>query len=473
MVYFGENSDCIMCECEVCKREIYAARNSVAEEDAYSYHLENPLKCSCGNIDEYINKSKKSCYHIRQELSALSNLLHQHNDITSRISSINSEITKRFNPPTFLQSLLRDLMFAGKIFFYMLGALIGIQIFMFIITLILFISGLVLDSPGLISAGNELFYNLNIFKGMGGAVLSGFGMPAEFTPLEELGERVSEELILDYIPYALVGALSVVFYIFLAILAARVAVNLYKLVFFASKVMNQRIRVNQRRESYERELNELKHELSGLEMHIDDAGILGPDYKNIRAADSILKYFENNRVDTMREAVNLYHEEDFRNKQLEYSKALFAEAKQTRRYTKAMYMITSDSNIKVEVRDEPEPPARPSSQPIPQQSPVSSSVSKKKEPGLLKSVIAGRIKLPERGNKNTAGNTARLNAADNAGENSSSDALRTEAEPKGPDNTGEPRQNKSSKSKSGKTETFSSIFESDDSEKTAKETAQE
>ena len=129
MIYFGENNDYIMCECEVCKREIYAEREGIAEEDAYSYHLEQPLRCSCGNIDEYINRAKKSCYHIKQELSALSELLHKQQSIGAKMGAINAEINKRFNPPTFWQSLAGDFMFAGKIFLIVLGSVIGLEIF--------------------------------------------------------------------------------------------------------------------------------------------------------------------------------------------------------------------------------------------------------------------------------------------------------------------------------------------------------
>lgn len=433
MIYYNENNDYIMSECEVCKREIYTERSSVAEEDAYSYHLANPLKCVCGNIDEYINKAKKSCYNIRQELSALSDLLHRQHSINSRINGITAEINKKFNPPTFWQSLIRNLLFSGKIFLYMLGGLLGLQIFLFIITLIMFFCGLAFSMPDLSRSGNQLFYNLNVFKDRGGAFLSRFGMPAELPEFDL--ELASEQIILDYIPYAIAGSIMIIFYIFLLILAVKVGVDLYKLVFFASKVMNQKIKVTRRHEAYERELNDLRHELSSLEARAEELDILGPDYKTIKATDSILKYFTNNRVDTIREAINLYHEDDFKNKQLEYSRALYAEAKHTRRYTKAMYMLTSDSNIKVEVRDEPEPaPAAATSQP--------SSDSSKSKPPSLKS---GAAKPPERANKT---------AADKPGET----AAKAERD------DGEAAPVKSA----DKTETFSTIFESDDSEETKK-----
>jgi len=361
LIYFGENKDYIMCECEVCKREIYAERNSITEEDAYSYHLESPLKCQCGNIDEYINRAKKACYHIRQELQSLSDLLHQQHDAHARISTINAEINKKFNSPTFLQALLRDFLFALKIFFYMIIGLLGLQLFLFLVTVIMFFSGMLLDMPDLSSSGNQLFYNLNIFKDRGGGVLSFFGMPAEYEAFNT--ELASEQLVLNYIPYAIAGSIVMIFYVFLIIFVVRAAINVYKLVFFAGKVMNQKIRVLQRREAYERELKELKHEAVTLQTNIDAFDILGSDYKNLKATDSILGYFTNNRVDTIREAINLYHDDDFRNKQLDYSKALYAEIRQTRRYTKAMYMLSSDPKSNVEVRDE-QPPSVVASTPV-------------------------------------------------------------------------------------------------------------
>ena len=384
MIYFGENNDYIMCECEVCKREIYAERESIAVEDAYSYHISQPLKCSCGNIDEYINKAKKACYHIRQELSALSDLLHKQQGVASRISGINAEINKRFNPPTFWQSLAGDFLFAGKIFLIILGSVIGLEIFLFIITLLMFFGGMAFQLPDLSRAGNELFYNLNIFKDRGGAFLSIFGFDADYPPFD--AELAQEQIIFGYIPYAIAGVFVIIFYIFLAIFIIKASINITKLTIFASRVMNQKINVVRRREAYERELGELKREYNGLDVRIDELDILGRDYKNARAVDMILKYFINNRVDSVREAVNLYHEDDFKSKQLEYSKAMYTEAKQTRRYTKAMYMLTSDNNIKVEVRDEPAEPAQRPAAPI----------LKPKKLSLRKNIniIAGIIKAP-------------------------------------------------------------------------------
>ena len=463
MIYFGENNDYILCECEICKREIYAERDSVAEEDAYSYHLANPLKCACGNIDEYINRSKKSCYNIRQELTALSDLLRKQQGIASRISAINAEINKRFNPPTFWQSLAGDFMFSGKIFLIMLGSLIGIELFLFIITLLMFMGGLILKDPNLCEAGNGLFYHLNIFKDRGGAFLSKFGMSAEFPAMDT--ELAKEQIIVDYIPYALAGAITIVLYIFLAVFIIKAGIDISRLLFFASKVMNQKIRLNQRREAYERELGELKRESSNLDLKIDEFDILGQDYKNIRAADSILKYFLNNRVDTIREAVNLYHDDDFKNKQLEYSKALYTEAKQTRRYTKAMYMLTSDSSIKVEVREEPaEQPAAPL------------KIKKQSSPRLDKnSGIVGRIKPPGNSDERENENESEKSGSDANNSNNSNNSVKSDRTDKTDRisktdkidkiDKGE-KSNKSDISEKSeiKTETFSSIFETKTSE---------
>lgn len=440
MIYFGENNDYILCECEVCKREIYAERESVAEEDSYSYHLANPLRCSCGNIDEYINRSKKSCYHIRQELSALYDLLHKQQSIASRISSINAEINKKFNPPTFWQSIAQDFMFSGKIFFITLGSVLGLEIFLFIITLLMFISGLLMKMPDLSKAGNELFYNLNIFKDRGGAILSKFGMAAKFAPLDT--ELAKEQIIFNYIPYALAGVIMIVFYVFLIIFVLRAVINISKLVFFASKVVDQKIKVNRRREAYEHELAELKRETNSLDVKIEEMDILGQDYKNIKIVDTILKYFVNNRVDTIREAVNLYHEDDFKNKQLEYSKALYTEAKQTRRYTKAMYMLTSDSNIKVEVREEPAEPSAKSQ--------AASAKPKKQSPSLEKNNSIARIKSPKRNN------------IEKIEKNEESKIQESRPE--------EPVISDSDKSESSKTETFSSIFQSEKTEQSEEST---
>jgi len=169
--------------------------------------------------------------------------------------------------------------------------------------------------------------------------------------LNALSRDASDQLIFDYIPYAIAGVIIVVFYVFIAVLIVRVSINVIRLTFFASKVVNRKIRIIQRREEYRRQLDELGIIYQNLSEQINDFTVLPADYKNLRATDSILRYFTNNRVDTVREAVNLFHDEDFKNRQLEYSKGMYSEARQTRRYTKALYMLTSDENIKVDVKD--------------------------------------------------------------------------------------------------------------------------
>lgn len=350
MVYFGENNDYILCECEICKREMYIEKQTIAEEDAYSYQTSMPVKCACGAIDEYINRAKKSCHSIRRELAHLSDLLHKQQNAANKMTEINAEINKKFNPPTFLQSLIGDIMFSLKVFLIMLGAAIGVEIFLFIISALMFFFGLAFQMPDLSRAGNELFYNVNVFKDRGGGILSKFGFSAEFAPLDT--ELAKEQIILDYIPYAVAGLIIIVFYVFLAVLIIKTSWDLAKLGFFATKVMNQKLKVIQKREEYIKELEELNFEMQNISEQIDSVTILAKDYKNIRATDAILRYFINNRIDTIREAVNLFHDEDFKNRQLEYSKAVYNETKQTRRYTKALYMLTSDENIKVDVREE-------------------------------------------------------------------------------------------------------------------------
>ncbi|MCL2096918.1 MAG: hypothetical protein FWH10_08455 [Oscillospiraceae bacterium] len=349
MVYFGENNEYILCECEACKSEMYIERSTVSEEDAYSYHLYIPIKCRCGSVDEYINRSKKSCRSIKAELSDLLELLRRQQAVSNKIGEITAELNKRFVPPSFLQSIAKDFVLSLRVFLILLGSVIGVEIFLFIISALMFFFGLVFTMPDLSRAGNELFYHVNIFKNSGGSLLSRFGMAENYNPLN--AELAGEQLIYDYIPYAVTGVIIMVFYAFLAVLIVRVGISVTKITFFASKVVNQKIRVNQRREEYRRQLDDSGIIYQNLSEQIGEFTILPPDYKNLRAADMILRLFINNRVDTIREAVNLFHEEDFRNRILEYEKGLYNEARQTRRYTKALYMITSDDNIKVDVRD--------------------------------------------------------------------------------------------------------------------------
>jgi len=289
---------------------------------------------------------------MRQELSVLSDLLHKQQNASNKIAEINAEINKKFNPPTFWQSLGKDVLFSLKVFLILFGSLMGVEIFFFIISALMFLFGMAFSSnlQGLQSAGNELFYNINIFKDMGGSLLSKFGMSKTCPPLDP--DAAGQVIVINYIPYAIAGLVLVVFYIFLAVLIIKAAIDIIKLGFFATKVMNQKLKVSQRKEEYSRQLDELNYEIQSLSDQIEDKTILSRDYRNIRAADTILRYFLNNRVDTIREAVNLFHDEDFKNKLLEYNKSIYNEAKQTKRYTKALYMLTSDDNIKVDVKEE-------------------------------------------------------------------------------------------------------------------------
>ena len=349
MVYFGENNEYILCECEVCKKEMYIERSAVSEEDAYAYHLFVPIKCPCGAIDEYINRAKKSCHNIKQELASLSDLLRKQTNISNRIADITAELNKKFEPPSFFQSVGKDILFSLKVFLILLGSVVGLEIFLFVISCLLFFIAMPFGMLDLQRAANELFYNINIFKDYGGHILSKFGMAPTYSLLS--AELSDKEIIVDYIPYALAGAVLVVFYVFLAVLVVRMAVSVAKLTFFASKVANQKIRIATRKEEYRRQLDDLGLAYQNIADQIDEAGVLPPDYKTSRATDTILRYFINNRIDTVREALNLFHEEEFRNRQLEYEKALYNEARQTRRYTKALYMVTSDENIKVDVKE--------------------------------------------------------------------------------------------------------------------------
>jgi hypothetical protein len=219
----------------------------------------------------------------------------------------------------------------------------------------MFFFGLVFTMPDLSRAGNELFYHVNIFKDRGGPLLARFGMQETYNPLNT--ELAAEQLIYDYIPYAIAGVIIIAFYAFLAVLLVRIAINVAKITFFASKVVNQKIKVTQKREEYRRQLDDLGIIYQNLAEQIGEFTILPADYKNLRAADMIFRFFANNRVDNIREAVNLFHEEDFRIKMLEYERGVYNETRQTRRYTKALYMLTSDENIKVDVKDVREEPA--------------------------------------------------------------------------------------------------------------------
>ena len=355
MIYFGENNEYILCECETCKGEMYIERSSVSEEDAYSYHLYIPVKCRCGSVDEYINRAKKSCYNIKKELSALTDFLRRQQGVSNKISDITAELNKRFDPPSFWQSLGYDCASSLKTFGILLGAAIGLEALLFIITAIMFAIGYFFTIPDLSRIGNEIFYHINIFKDWSGALLSRFGLPETYNRLDPA--LASERLILDYIPYAVAGVALLVFYIFLAVLFVRVGINLARITFFASKVVNQKIKINQKREDYRKQLDDLGLIYQDLTEKIGEFTILPADYKNIKAAESILRSFINNRVDNIREAINLFHEDDFRGRMLEYGRGAYNEARQTRRYTKALYMLTSDDNIKVDVKEVREDPA--------------------------------------------------------------------------------------------------------------------
>ena len=49
--------------------------------------------------------------------------------------------------------------------------------------------------------------------------------------------------------------------------------------------------------------------------------------------------------------MNLYHEDDYKARMIEYNKGVYNEVRQTRRYTKALYIMTADENIKVDIKE--------------------------------------------------------------------------------------------------------------------------
>jgi hypothetical protein len=350
LIYFGENKEYILGECETCKCELYLEKSSVAEETAYLYKLAEPVKCVCGCIDEYINKAKKSCYSIRQELLKLSDLLHRRQSVSERINEINMEMSKKVKSPPFARIFIDDILFSLRIFGIIIAAALGIEILLFIITCLMFFVGLAVPMPDVSKAGNGLFYHLNIFKNGGGSLLSKIGLPKEVPAL--IPELAEKQLVLDYIPYAITGLFVIIFYVFIVILAARLIISGVRAGVYASRVVNQKYSVNQKKEEYDEQLNNLMQKYQDLTDQINAQTILSNDYKNSKAVDTMLRYFLNNRVDTLREAVNLYHGEDMKTKTLEYQKAIFAELRQTRRYAKALYILSSDDNARVDAREE-------------------------------------------------------------------------------------------------------------------------
>ena len=350
MIYFGENQEYILAECEICKSEMYLEKETVVEETAYTCRLATPVKCACGSIDEYVNKAKKSCYSIRQDLLKLSDLLHKRQNISEQINEINLEINKKIKHPSFLQIFLDDIIFSLKIFFIIVAATLGLEIFLFIISCLLFFIGVLTQMPDLSRAGNAFFYHINIFKDQGGGILSKFGLSEKFPVLDT--NLSDNKLILDYIPYALVGILIVVFYVSLIILVVRLIISAVRTGIYASRVVNQKYVIAQKKEEYEGQLNILMKKYQDLSDQINAQTILSGDYKNSKSVDKILRYFLNNRVDSLREAINLYHDEELKSKTLEYQKAIFSEIRQTKRYTKALYILSSDDNVKVDVHEE-------------------------------------------------------------------------------------------------------------------------
>ena len=350
MIYFGENQEYLLAECEMCKAEMYLEKESVIEENAYMSRLATPIKCVCGSIDEYVNKAKKSCYSIRHELLKLSDLLHKRQNISEQINEINMEINKKIKHPSFLQIFIDDIMFSLKIFFRVIAATLGLEIFLFIISCLLFFIGMAIKNADLSRAGNEFFYHLNIFKEQGASFLSKFGMSKNFPVLDS--ELSDKRLILDYIPYALVGVLIAVFYVFLIILVVRLIISAVRAGIYISKLANQKYIINQKKEEYEGQLNNFMQKYQDLSDQINAQTIISNDYKNSKTVDKLLRYFLNNRVETMREAINLYHDEDLKTRNIEFQKAIFSELRQTKRYTKALYIMSSDDNVKVDVQEE-------------------------------------------------------------------------------------------------------------------------
>lgn len=350
MQYFGENNEYIFAECEVCRSEMYIERETASDEDAYAYKCIVPLRCKCGEISDTIKKSGKSCHQIRQELSVLSDLLHRQREAGDRIASINAELGRKVKSPPFHRIVAKDFMFALKCLLVTGGVVLGAEILLFVVSCVMFFIGLAFTMPDLSLSGNALFYNLNIFKDRGGEILGRFGFDPVLPAFSD--ELAKKELITGYIPYAIAGIFLMVFYVFLAVLLIRLLISFIRFIFYMSRIVGKNVMITAKKEEYVRQLEILGRQYQDYSVQISEQTILAPDYKNIRATDTIYTYFLNNRTDNLRDAINIFHDEDLRIRSLDFQKAIYTELRQTKRYVKALYVIASDENAKVDVREE-------------------------------------------------------------------------------------------------------------------------
>lgn len=350
MIYYGENETLVYVECENCKQEIRIDKSQISEDNQFMCKLSSPIKCSCEKVDNIIKKDVQSTYNIRHQISAILELLQKKNSIENKIDEINAEMNYEKKPPAYLSIVSRDILFSVKLFFILLGVGIGLEMLTFIIGGLMYAVGSFIGSPDIRLTGNQFIYNVNIFKGFGVNILKTFNFPAEVPLFDKAA--AAEKFVLDFVPYAIAGILQVVFYIGLIALAVRLAVTAARIIYYVTVVLSNKYHINQNREDNEATLNSLYSRLQDLNDQIAEHTIIPPDFQKLRDVETIYGYFINNRVDTVREALNLYQSESMMQRVLEYQRLIYNESKQTKKYTKALYILTSDESAQVEVKED-------------------------------------------------------------------------------------------------------------------------
>ena len=325
----------IIAECEVCRREIAILKNEIASETPESIQLRVNVKCACCSLSNTVSRTKTSHAATKRALGDLHMLLSKKDVLTSEQDEINECLANNYPQYPILHKLKKGAIFVAKLFgiLLLIGAIAEALLFavsgvIFLITKffpdleLIEMANLVLNKP------NETFMK---------AALEADGLT--FKIFAETF-KTTDEYILRYIPSALVQILNTIFKLTIFAAVIREGYELTKFGIHLYKKEKHKRAVIAYKPTGQARLEQIEGELYEVNEHIDLTDIVPRNYLNTSAVQMILSYFADNRIENMKEAINLFNEEKIKLEQSEVLRSILEQVKAGKEYSRALYSFS-------------------------------------------------------------------------------------------------------------------------------------
>ncbi|MHC1696096.1 MAG: hypothetical protein AB9835_12685 [Eubacteriales bacterium] len=204
---------------------------------------------------------------------------------------------------------------------------------------IVYLIGTMLGQSAFTPMGNGIVGVPNsLFTQMGYDALLGKGTRSFADVLTGMDYSVNFDV--TYIGYTLMGAALCVLYVSLIFLAVRLAITGVRFFLYKRQALEYNRQCEEYRPEGEARLRQLDKNILELDDEIAISDILPPAYVNLDAANGIYSYFSANRVDTMRQAINLYHAEKSEQLTRQLLGEILGELKKDVHYSKSLYRFS-------------------------------------------------------------------------------------------------------------------------------------